>query len=81
MKNRKFFCVREYEDIYIVHHAFRHHSIIVSNDKFEDFLYKFKNPALVKRFFEQYLMHYDFIADGFQPSPTYKLPRLPGSKH
>lgn len=76
IKKRIFFPVREYEDIYIIIDAFKHRSIIVSNDLFRDIAGKYSSYPQLIHFLKHHVMPYDFVSYGFQPSPSYVLPPL-----
>jgi hypothetical protein len=60
---------QDYDDGYTLELARRRNGIIVSNDKFRDFIVREKNPAEFKRWLDQRLCSFAFVSDEFIPNP------------
>jgi signal peptidase I len=61
---------QDYDDGYTLELARRRNALIVSNDKFRDFIIKEKDSKKFKIWLDQRLCSYAFVGDEFIPNPA-----------
>lgn len=68
----------DYEDAYIIQYAIEHRAIVVSNDKFRDFIKRYPDSLrpIMQRFLSTHVMPYAFTEDSFCPSNEFIYPDL-----
>jgi len=66
---------QDYDDSYLIKYAEKKDAVILSNDRYRDWIEKATDVEKAKKWRDRHVISFTFILDEFMPNPDFMMPR------